>query len=211
MRVRALFFVLGSLAWGLAARAEGPVELALSRLNGVYTDLAPDVAPIRRGPVTIRVSSPSHRLAVHANHLSLRPGSGGSLEAAFSVTFEGEGHLIADLEAGMSSRFEDEVLVPRQTLEIAGRIRLRRAEGGFDIVLEQMPETVAVAIESKALGQLVGLCDGLARVFPLQCDELARELGRATIPLPPAGESVFLPDAYLTPEERAAFEAFVRE
>lgn len=208
----AVFGLLALVAFAVPAEhRDGETVLELSRLNGVHTNLAPDVAPIERGPVTIRVSSPSHRLAVHGNKLSLQPRDDGQIDAAFSVTFEGEGHLVAELDAGMSSRFEDEVQVPHQTLDIAGTIRLRQAEGGFDIILEDMPEAVEIAIESRALGQLVDLCGGLARVFPLQCDDLARELSNARIPMPPPGESVFLPDAYLTDDERRTLARLVSE
>ncbi len=203
----ALLLTLPALAW-----AAEPMRFPLSRLNGVHTNLAPDIAPIQRGPVTVRVESPSHRVAVHGNELSLTATDDGTgnVAADFEIEFEGEGHLIANLEAMVTSRLEDEVSIPRQTLRLAGLIRVRPADDGYWITLVDMPDTVQIAIESKILRQLVELCDGFASFLPVSCDGLADEASRATIPLPPPGEEVLLPNAYLTDDERARFDTFVQ-
>ncbi len=48
-------------------------------MNGVYEDLDSNLQPVRQGQVTIRVSSPDHRLTVHGNRLTLAP-AGSQLE-----------------------------------------------------------------------------------------------------------------------------------
>lgn len=202
----ALVLTLAATAW-----ASESMRFPLTRLNGVHTNLAPDIAPIQRGPVTVRVESPSHRVAVHGNQLSLVASDSdpGIVAADFEIEFEGEGHLIANIEAMVTSRLEDEVAIPRQTLRLAGLIRVRPADDGYWITLVDMPDTVQITIESKLLRQLVDLCDGFASFLPVSCDGLADEASRATIPLPPAGEEVLLPNAYLSDDERARFDSFV--
>ncbi len=216
MRRLPLLRLLPLLLFGFAlfdssgAGADEATVFPLSLLNGIHTNLAPDLAPIKRGPVTVRIESPSHRVAVHRNQLTLRATEDGLVAADFEVDFEGEGQLIANLEAVVSSRLEDEVVIPRQTLQLSGLIRLRPAEDGYWITLVEMPATVQVTIESKLLRQLVDLCEGFSGFLPVSCDGLAEEASRATIPMPEAGEEVLLPAAYLTEAERALFARFAK-
>ncbi len=210
MRRLSLLFLGFALTVVSAAKADEATVFPLSLLNGVHTNLAPELAPIQRGPVTVRIESPSHRLAVHGNQLTLRATDDGLVAAEFEVEFEGEGQLIANLEAVVTSRLEDEVVIPRQTLRVSGLIQLRPAEDGYWITLVEMPTTVQVAIESKLLRQLVDLCEGFSGFLPVSCDGLAEEASRATIPLPDAGEEVWLPGAYLTDAERARFARFAK-
>ncbi len=114
------FVLAGFLAHAAVADdPAGPSEggqtsgIEIGFMNGVHEDLDSNLQPIRQGSITIRVSSPDHRLTVHGNRLTLEPRSDGSFDAVIEVDFEGRGHLIADVET--IGRFEDRVQAPRQT------------------------------------------------------------------------------------------------
>ncbi|RMH23393.1 MAG: hypothetical protein D6696_00680 [Acidobacteria bacterium] len=200
--------VLGLVLGGAAAASPELATLTLSKVNGVHVDLAPELLPIERGPLSIRVSSPSQRMAVHGNRLALRRLRDDLIAADFTVELEGEGRLVAVIKAGVESRLEDEVVVPRQELRVAGSMRLARRPDGYEITFEELPETLAVTIESRLLGQLVKACRGLASFLPLDCDGVGRELSTARIPLPARGDKVFLAAGWLSDEERAVFDRF---
>ncbi len=189
-----------------AAVAEEGAVFELSQLNGVWVDMVADLAPIKRGPMTVTVSSPHHRVAVHRNQVRLVPQGDGEVAAFFEVEFEGEGELIADLQAGVKTRVEDEVTVPRQTLDLEGVVRLEAEPDGIRITFVEMPEAVEIRIESRLLGQLVSACTGFGSFLGIDCDAFARDLESQRIPIPPAGESVLLPNEYITEAERAIFE-----
>jgi hypothetical protein len=188
----------------------GETVFELSQLNGVWVDMVTNLAPIERGPITVVVSSPHHRVAVHRNQVRLTPLGDGRVAAFFEVELEGEGELIADLQAGMKTRIEDEVTVPRQTLTVEGIVRLSEEVEGIRITLEEMPEAVEITIESRLLRQLVHACAGFGSFLGLDCDAFGRDLESQRIPIPPAGESVLLPNAYLTKAERAIFERLAK-
>lgn len=201
----ALHCLLASLTPG-AVRAEEGTVFELSQLNGVWVDMVADLAPIKRGPMTVTVSSPHHRVAVHRNQVRLVPQGDGRVAAFFEIEFEGEGELIADLQAGVKTRVEDEVTVPRQTLDLEGVVHLAAEPDGIRITFEEMPEAVEIRIESRLLGQLVRACSGFGSFLGIDCESFGRDLESQRIPIPPAGESVLLPNEYLTEAERAIFE-----
>ncbi len=195
---------LASQATGAGQGDDGPVELLF--LNGDYANLDTDIAPIRQGPLVIQVSSPEHRMTVHGNRLVMIPGPEGVAEAAITVDLEGYGELIADLQSlGATNRFEDRVQVPRQSLSVAGKIRLRRQEEGFELIVVELPEAVRLQIESGVASQIVGLCEGLDKLplISLGCDGLAQSLAVVSLPLPKEGEAFFIEDQRLTPADRA--------
>lgn len=193
-----------------AAEAPAPTILELTELNGVWIDPAPpELAPIKRGPMTVTISSPHQRVAIHRNRVRLRPLGDGRVAAFFEVELEGEGEIIAVLQAGMRSRFEDEVTLPRQTLRMTGIVRLAEDPAGLRIILEELPPVLELRIESRMLGNLISACRGFGSFLPIDCDGFGRDLETVKIPTPPAGESVLLPASYLTAEERAILARFI--
>lgn len=207
-RILSLLVLVGLVA-ATPMRGAEPATFPLTLLNGVHTNLAPDIAPIQQGPITVRIESPSHRMAVHGNSLTLRDAGQGNVAADFEIELEGEGQLIAHLEALVTSTLEDEVVIPRQTIRVSGLIQVRPGDGGYNITLVDMPKSIEIALESRVLRQLVDLCEGFSSFLPVACDGLAKEASRATIPLPEPGEEVLLPDLYLTDAERALFARFL--
>jgi hypothetical protein len=201
------------LAGGLAWSAGVPGALRFARLNRGYSGIAPTLAPIEQGPVTIRLSSPRNDLTLRDNSLRLEPGAGGSNSAELRLEFSGKGWLVADVEmGGVSSRLQDEVVVPPQVLEMQGRVRVRKVRGGYEVTPEQLPRQVSVRIQSGLGQQLVELCDGASALLTeLDCPGLQRSLSRAVVPLPAPGETFMLADSDLSPEERQQLEAYLSD
>ncbi|MCP4657408.1 MAG: hypothetical protein GY856_18540 [bacterium] len=190
------------------AAAEG-VELQF--FNGSYTDLDSDLEPVRQGPLVIRISSPSHQVRVHGNRLELTPRGGGTLDATLEIDFEGDGLLFADIEGpGVSSRYTDEVEAPRQTVRVAGKIRLERTVGGYLVTVEEAPPTVDLEIRSAMARRIVDICRTLAQLpfLAFNCTGLETSMSVATVPLPQPGEQLLVPEERLTEEERAFFDRF---
>jgi hypothetical protein len=203
-----------TLAFGAEETKKGSLKdtsdsIELSFVNGQYRDLATDIAPIQQGPLLIRISSPEHEMTVHGNRLRMRPESGGVAMAEITVDLEGYGQLIADLEGlGGGNSFKDRVDVERQTLEVAGRVRLQRVEHGFLLTVVQLPESVQLRIQSGVGEQIVGICTSLDKLplLSLDCAGMAEALAIAAVPLPGPGETYLLEDDRLSPEDRAFFQ-----
>lgn len=188
-----------------------PGQLQFQRLNRTYNEMAPDLMPVTQGPLTINLSSPRNQLTVSKHLIRIEPGPGGSHSADLEIEFLGKGWLIADVAAGpMQTRLQDEVVVPAQRATLQGRVRVRRVEGGYGITPEQLPDRIAVRIESGIGRQLVGVCDGASVLLALDCPTLERSLSRAVIPLPEVGEEYLLEDTEITAEERAQLDEVLR-
>jgi hypothetical protein len=189
-----------------------PGEFRFARLNRGYREIAPEILPLEEGPLTVRLSSPRNDLIVRSHLLRLEPGAGNSYSAELRVEFMGKGWLVADVEAaGLSTRLEDEVLVPPQAVEMEGRVRLRRVRGGYEVVAEQLPRRMGVRIQSGIGRRIVNFCDRVSALplTALDCPALEQSLTRAVVPLPPAGESFLLADADLTPQDRQQLDAYL--
>jgi hypothetical protein len=183
--------------------------IELSFANAEYRELDSHLAPVRQGALTIHIASPEHLLTVHGNRLRLTEAADATLDAELEVDFEGEGTLIATIEAGaVNNRLEDHVRVPRQTIFVEGRIRLEPAARGYTVTLVERPSTVELRIESKLAGQLSSLCKVLARLplLPIRCDGIETALSVVTVPLPEAGKQLFLDAERLSESERAYFD-----
>lgn len=187
-------------------------EIELDFLNGVYTDLDRDIQPVERGAMTLYISSPKHRLAVHRNLLRLSANGDGTLDATVEVEFEGEGHLVVEIETGrLRRKIEDDVTAPRQTVSVSGKARLERVDGGYLMTVADGPPSVDIVIRSDLAGSLVALCRTFARLplIPVNCDGIETALSVVTAPLPKPGEQFLVPAENLTEDERAYFDRFV--
>lgn len=201
-----LVTALGTAA--AAAAAEPGAEIEIGFFNGVYEDLDSRLEPIETGGLTIRVSSPEHRLTVHANRLTLTPAAGGTLAAAIAVDFEGTGHLIADVER--LGRFEDDVEAPRQTARAAGTVRLTRSDAGYVFTVVTADPSVRLEIRSAVSRQLGGACRAVAMIpfVSLPCDGIEAALSAINVPAPGPGARFLLPAGELSAEEKAFFDRF---
>ncbi len=182
-------------------------EIEIGFMNAVYQDLDSNLQPIRQGSITIRVSSPEHRLTVHGNRLTLAANGDGSLDASMEVDFEGRGHLIADVES--IGRFEDRVEAPRQTARAAGVVRLTRSGDNYLFTVVESDPSVGLEIKSGLTSQIVGACRVFAMLMSLPCDGLETSLSVIQVPMPEAGEQFQVRADLLSDEEKAFFEGFI--
>ena len=199
---------MGLLAF-VPAAAGDPDGIELGFMNGVHEDLDANLQPIQTGTITIRVSSPDHRLTVHGNRLTLKPRSDGTLEAKIEVDFEGRGHLIADVES--VGRFEDRVRAPRQTARTDGRVRLTRDGDNYLFTVERADRSVALEIDSGVARQVVSACRIVAMLMSLPCQSIEQALSVVNVPMPRPGEQIPVPADLLSDEEKAFFDRFVSE
>lgn len=208
----ALILALPELA-AVAAAAEPPEPgfFQFQSLNRAYEMDDSEMAPVRQGPVTIHLTSPRNSLVIRGHSVTLRPLGDGSYRARVEVDFLASGDLTADFvtDAGTSSRLEDTVIAPRQSLALDGRVRFARVAGGWDVTALSLPAKVEIDIQSRLAGSLVTLCDQMAVFLGLDCSGMERSLSRVEVPLPEPGSVFFLPEAELTAAEVAAFEAYL--
>jgi hypothetical protein len=210
--------VIGLLLWTLAAAAppaswtgvapppaEARAVLEFERVNGLYSNPDPELEPVQQGPITVQLRSPENSVELFRHRLALVPMPQGRWRAQLAVEFEGEGKLEADVSlAGMTTLLKDEVRLPRQQLVVTGTILMERVDQGYRVLALELPPNIEVALESRLATNVVVACRNLTRFLPLVgCTGLKDALRRATVPLPPAGTELFLPDSLLTDPDRA--------
>lgn len=197
---------LSILLLATASAASAPsITLVFERFNQTFVDTVDEIAPIHKGPLVIRPSSPHHRLTVvsHSVELAAR---GDLHDLVVTMRFHGEAELVMQVEtAGVPMTLEDEVSVPEQEKRVDAVIRLERAESGegFDITTVELPKDLQVEIESRLAGQIVSLCRAVT-MFSLSdagCDGLELALANPRVNLPPPGSEYYLADSELTPDE----------
>lgn len=188
-----------------------PARFSFDSLNRTYRFDDSDLAPVRQGPVTIHLSSPRNALILKDHSVTLTPLSDGTFRASVGVDLLGSGDLVANLvtAAGTSSRLEDLVVVPRQTVRLDGRVRFARVADGWDVTALSLPDRVKIDIQSRLAGSLVSLCGQMAVFLGLDCDGLDRSLSRAEVPLPEPGSVFFLPEEDLSAAEAATLDAYL--
>lgn len=207
--------LLPLLLLGVAIPPNSPVEaknFVFQSRNRTYSDLTPEALPIRKGPMTIRLSSPSQALLLRRHAVELTRRADGTHDALLEIEFTGGGTLVADIDVrGAMSRLEDQVLIPLQTKLVQAQVALRRSESGFVATVLERPDTITVEIRSKLAGDVVVLCRTtlLFRLLGLNCRVLEEALSAAEIPLPPVGEELFVADAELTTQEIEALESYL--
>ena len=213
LAVLALALVALLLLTGPAAAQEEPGARVVSfeRLNRVYEHLIDDLVPVRIGPAEIMLRSPEHALTVTRHAATLRPVDDGVFEAALELEIAGSGRIDADVTIGsLESRLSQELTIPRQTLYLEGLVTVRRAEEGYWITTERMPETAQVRIESELGTQLFTVCRQMALVLVnLDCDAIERAVTLIRAPLPAAGGEYLIGLEDTAEEEREEFERFL--
>lgn len=189
-------------AAGVARQVEFP------RLNQTYRDLAPEISPVSSGGLEVRLHSPANSITVRSHRLELDPVSDGSFRFVAVASVLGKAQLVASLDAGgVPAELADEVLLPIQDVEVAGRAEVRRTAEGYEVVPRELPSHVALAVQSRLAGQLVTWCDLSSILVPgLECAGLDQALSRVRLPLPEPGETYFLEATRLLPEEQATLD-----
>jgi hypothetical protein len=210
-RFLAIVVVAALAASGLFAGPLG-IELRFDRLNGSYEDLVAEVEPIRSGPLTVRLTSPQHRLELKSNRLNLSPLDGESHAVSGRVRFSGSGSLFAELDfGGLPASLEDEVVFPDQETVVEGKIRIDIVDEGYLVTVETLPKFVEIEMQSKLGSGLVAWCSRLALLVAgdAGCDELEQELSHPRLPLPAQGVTHLVRAEELTSEERAEIDLYL--
>lgn len=218
--VAALVGVLAAVHGGYGAPApvpSGPKAISgfsdfeFQRLNRPFRDLPVAMDPVESGPFHIVLSSPRHEVQLLRHRLRLRRLPDGTHDAELWVQFQGSGHLTADVSAlGLGTRLEDQVDLPRQEKLLRARLRIARSREGYLVTTVSLPRSAEVQLKSRLGGDLVRWCEQIP--FSLvSCEGLDRAFSSATVPLPAAGNTYLLANADLTPEDRKAFDAYLRE
>jgi hypothetical protein len=203
--------VVAALALATAARA-ADVDITFSLLNKTYTDLVGEVEPVVQGPLTVRPSSPKNALTLRANRLHLHPEGDGVFSGRLELDILGKGWLVADVEAaGMETRFQDELLVPPQTLRFDGKVKLERVPGGYRATAVETPRRFEVALQSKVVTSFLSWCDSASTVpfAHIECAGLEHGLTHVSLPLQGVGATYFVADTELTPAERQQLDALI--
>lgn len=202
---------LGALTLPLAVPATTLV-FELERYNDTYTGLETVVAPIVRGPLTIRLRSPRYDLTVMANRLDLEPADECRHRSTLWGRFSGDGELVADVELGaFPARFEDRVRIPEQEKEVEALVTVETVASGYRVTLEELPRSVTVRIESDLAQSLVSFCRRLSLFVAgdAGCGVLDRVLSNPAMALPEPGTDFIVRRDELTPGERGRLESYL--
>lgn len=198
------------LACGPIAPSVHAEEFSFAALNRNYRDLVQELEPFQVGPASVLVRSPQHLLRLVSHSASLSPASAGGLDALLRVEFQGAGQIEADIEmTGLNTTVRDALVVPRQIVEVRGRLSVAQTEGGFLVRAIELQPSIQVQIESELAARLFRICRPMGLVLvSLDCRELERALTQLDVPLP-QDESFFLADEEISAEERAALLRFL--
>jgi hypothetical protein len=212
--VSLLVAVLGAGAPAAAASpSPADVSFELTRLNRTYSDIAGEMAPLDLDPVTVRLSSTHQTIVVRRNRITLRPIGDGSFEGSAEIELFGKGDLAADVAfgSGTPQHLTDELVLPQQRIVLDGRVRIARAQGGYEVTTEQLPPELRVDIRSRMVGDFLQACAGMALLSlgAVDCDRAAQTLERPALPMPPPGSRFLLADADLTAADRARLDALL--
>jgi hypothetical protein len=196
---------------GSAHSATAAEPLRFEKLNRTYSDFVPPLETVERAGVKVRLASPKQTLLLRDHRVRLAPQGGGLFAGDVELDVQGKGTLVADVEFGpLAERFTEEVIVPPQKISLAGKVRMRRVDGGYELQGVEVPKAVEVAIQSQTLNSILALCDRAAIVSlgAIDCTGLDRALTRPAIPLP-SGQPFVLHDTDLTEADRSALDALL--
>lgn len=214
MRRATVTLLLSLLAASTTSAAEPRAarDFAFSALNRGYKNLLAEAPEYRNGAFSLRLSSPRQALIVKSHRLRLEPLADGTFRAQLAVDFYGNGWLVADVAYGtIAQRFEDQLFVPPQHLELPARLKVVREAGGYRFLATELPRQVTVEIHSRLATSVVGVCEGAAilALGQIDCSSVERALTQVAVPLPGPGGEFFLGDAEIAPAERQTLDALI--
>ena len=214
MRPATLFALLVLLGLPPARGAEPRAvrELEFKALDRGYKNLLAEAPEYRNGALSVRLSSPRQAVIVKSHRLRLEPLADGTFRADLAVEFYGNGWLVADVAFGtLAQRFEDQLFVPPQRIELPARLRIVREAGGYRFLASELPRQVTVEIHSRLATNVVGACDAAAVLAfgQLDCSGVERALTQVAVPLPGPGGEFFLGNQEIAEPERQALDALL--
>ena len=205
-----LKILLTGLTFTATADDEDWTSFQFEAYNREYVNVRSSAQWEQGGPVSVKVSSPAHRLVIRDHGVELRPRGEGVFDARVRVSFSGEGDLLADVGlVGAETRMEDHVVVPLQEVEVEARVRFAAIEGGYEIETLELPEVVNVAIESRLGRQLVDTCKQTLAILGINCSGLDAMFSNAPVPMPKPGGQYFISDDQLGRTERRRLNRFL--
>lgn len=197
--------LLAVAAWPL----EGVAVFEFPRLNMSYRDMAPEIAPVSAGGLSIQLSSPANSLTIRHHQLRLERLEGNRYRFYGMVDLLGKADLVAEFDAVMASRLDDQVLLPIQQLELSGEVEIVRDTGGYNVTTRELPEHVEIAMQSRLGNQLLSLCDLMSIFSGGDCSSLEQAFSRVQLPLPPAGETYRIELERLTAAEIELLDGYL--
>ena len=210
MKVPAATALLLAVLGAPSGRAAEPEQFVFERLNRSYSGVVDEMVPVEQGGMSVKLRAPSHRLTIRSHLIELRALGGGLYAADVTIEFLGLAHIIADLDVGgVGNALEDDIVVPLQRRTVEARVRLARESGGYQITLVELPEALAVDIESGLGRSLVSWCDGVLGLLGFDCGTVEGLFSRAVVPMPEPGGVFLLDPAELTPAEQERFDAYL--
>ncbi len=113
----------------------------------------------------------------------------------------------------MTSEIDDNIELPLQEIEIAGRVEIVKEENGYRVTAIETPSHVEIQVESDMAGQLGLLCRGFAvlAMGNVDCEAVDQAMSVIKVPLPEPGEEFFIAEDDLTDAERDQIEDYLRE
>jgi len=203
--------LIGLLAVVLAPSAEA-AEFHFSRLNRTQEAAEVVAAPTEWGPFRVHLRARDARLTVLSQRLDLTPLADGSHQARLMTQAEGQGTLLAKVEAlGLGTEQSDQVSAPVQGHDLTGRIWVHRQPDRYRVTVAELPRQVTVQVNSQLGARLVGWCEGMPLLAALggDCGGLRRALSSVTVPLPRPGETYDVLRSELTAEELKSLDKYL--
>jgi hypothetical protein len=209
----AAVLALGASATAPVRGAGRGAEFEFAKLNRTYSQFVDQLQPVVLGPVEVLLRSPQHQLELSRHHARLEPAVDGTHNVQVEIEVQGSGTINAVLRAaGLEGKLDDELVLPRQTLRLDGRIKLSRSTEGYRIELVEAPESVEVEIKSQLAGRLVPVCRQMALVLVrFDCAALEEALSRVQVPIPAPGTEFLLPIEEVSAEEAKALDRYLVE
>ncbi len=192
---------------------EAVATISFERLDRVYEELIEDVALVDIGPAEVVLRSPEHALTVHRHEARLVARGDGNFETEVVLEVSGAGLILADIVIGsVKSQLTQELVVPRQTLELEGEVEIRRDAEGYHVRTVRLPATTRVRIESELGARLSAVCRQMALVLiSLDCAAIERAVTLVDVALPAPGGEYLIPLEDTTPAERDLLDRFLRQ
>lgn len=195
----------------LSVAQASAISFAFERLNRTFETVVEELAPVQVGPAQVTLRSPQHAFTLRRHLADLKPSPSGGHSIELELSFSGWGLLEADVTMGsLSTSLSDKVVIPGQSLALAGRVQLARTDGGYLVTLVELPPSVSVRIESQLARRLFSLCRPMGLVLVnLDCQALEAALSVIDVPLPAPGQSFLLPDEELTELDREGLDLYL--
>jgi hypothetical protein len=209
---RSILLLAAALLASSSALRAASADLRFEKLNHAYKDLVSDLPEMRQGNASLRLSSPRQTVILRDHRLHLVAVGPGTFDAVLGIDFLGKGWLVADVTVGtLSQRFEDELVVPTQARTLGARIRIERGQNGYLVTPLTLPASLPIDFHSRLGDQVVDLCNRASMLLlgTLDCSWIERSVTRVDLPLPPAGQPMYLADDDLTPLDRQHLDALL--